>query len=152
MEKHVISLERQNLSQLEVIERFAGAVGPAAFETDVHRLLQLHTVDVDATIQSISRLTHPSRIGMSEAPFQIMRRLCDHLAEREPALLKRPSYRCRHADSTALPLELWLAIVRHAREFFDPAGLDADFLAARLREGLSNEEAFHALIASKRSK
>jgi hypothetical protein len=43
-------------------------------------------------------------------------------------------------------------LVRHAREAFDPAGLDAEFLAGKLREGYSTQEAFDALISSKRVK
>lgn len=37
----------------------------------------------------------------------------------------------------------------YARECFDPAALDADFLSSRMGEGLSSKEAFDALIASK---
>ncbi len=150
MEKHVTALERHNLRELEIIERLAATVGPEAFEADVRRLSELHTVDPESAIQSISRLTHPSLIGMSDTPFLIFRRLSDDVVMRAPALLQRPSYRYRNGDTTAVPFELWLAIVRHAREHFDPAGLDAEFLVARMREGLSSKEAFDALIASKR--
>lgn len=152
MEQHVRTLGRNNLSELESVERLVTSIGPEAFEADVQRLSNLYTVDTESTIQSISRLTHPSIIGMSETPFRIFQRLCDDLVVRVPLLLQRPSYRYRNGDSTAVPFELWLAIVRHAREFFDPAGLDADFLVARMREGESSREAFDALIASKRPK
>lgn len=152
MEKHVIALVRHNLPQLEIIERLVATVGPEAFDADVRRLSELHTVDPESAIQSISRLTHPSLIGMSDTPFQSFRRLSDDLVMRAPALLQRPCYRYRNDDTTAVPFELWLAIVRHAREHFDPAGLDADFLVARMQEGLSSKEAFDALIASKRRK
>lgn len=152
MEKHVIALERHNLPELEIIERLVATVGPEAFEADVRRLSELHTVDPESAIKSISRLTHPSIIGMSDTPFQIFQRLSDDLVMRAPALLQRPSYRYQHGDNTAVPFELWLSIVRHARAYFDPAGLDAEFLVARMREGLSNKEAFDALIASKRRK
>ena len=47
---------------------------------------------------------------------------------------------------------LWLDLTRYARECFDPAVLDAQFLVAKLKEGLSSKEAFDALIASKRRK
>jgi hypothetical protein len=152
MEQHVRTLGRDNLSELESVERLVASIGPAAFEADVRFLSSLHTVDTESAIQSINRLTHPSLIGMSETPFRIFQRLCDELVLRAPALLQRPSYRCRNSDTTAVPFELWLAIVRHAREFFDPAGLDADFLVKRMREGHSSKEAFDALIASKRPK
>lgn len=152
MEKRIIALERHNLPELEIIERLAATVGPEAFEADVRRLSELHTVDPESAIQSIRRLTHPSIIGMSDTPFQIFQRLSDDLVMRAPALLQRPSYRYRHGDNTAVPFDLWLAIVRHARSHFDPAGLDAEFLITRMREGLSSQEAFDALIASKRRK
>lgn len=152
MEQHVRTLGRDNLSELESVERLLASIGPAAFEADVRFLSNLHTVDTESAIQSISRLTHPSIIGMSDTPFQIFQRLCDDLVVRVPLLLQRPSYRYRNGDSTAVPFELWLDIVRHAREFFDPAGLDAEFLIARMREGCSRQEAFDALIASKRHK
>lgn len=152
MEKHVRTLGRDNLSELESVERLVASIGPAAFEADVRFLSSLHTVDTESAIQSISRLTHPSLIGMSETPFQIFQRLCDDLVLRAPSLLQRPSYRYRNGDNTAVPFGLWLSIVRHAREHFDPAGLDADFLVARIREGHSSKGAFDALIASKRPK
>lgn len=150
MEKHVIPLERRKLAELEVIERLALAMGAEAFEAEVRHLSDLYTVDPNSTIQAISRLTHPSLIGMSNTPFHVFHRLSDELVMRAPVLLQRPSYRYRNGDNTAVPYELWLTIVRRAREYFDPAGLDADFLAARQREGLSSREAFDALIASKR--
>lgn len=152
MESRVIALERRNQAELEVIERLTVAIGAEAFEADVRRLSDLHAVDPDSSIQAISRLTHSSQVGMSETPFQIFQRLSDDLVMRAPALLQRPSYLYRDGDTTAVPFELWLALVRHARAHFDPAGLDADFLAARLREGLSSRQAFDALIASKRRK
>lgn len=152
MEKHVIGLERQNLAELEVVERLAGSIGIEAFEADVLRLAGLHALNPEATIQAVSVQVHTSIIGMSESVFQVLGRLCDTLVEREPALLTRSSYRCRNALQTALPWELWLALVRHAREAFDPAGLDAEFLAGKLREGCSTQEAFDALISSKRVK
>ncbi|HEJ1055600.1 TPA: hypothetical protein SLP05_003178 [Pseudomonas putida] len=152
MNKHIIALERRNLAELEVIERLVVETGAEAFEADARRLSNLHTVDPGSAIQAIRRLIHSSIIGMSDIPFQIFQRLSDDVVMRAPALLQRPSYRYRNGDNTAIPHELWLAIVRHAREYYDPAGLDADFLAARQREGLSNREAFDALIASKRRK
>lgn len=150
--QHVRTLGRDNISELESVERLVKSIGAEAFEADVRRLSHLHKVDTESAIQSISRLTHPSLIGMSETPFQIFQRLCDDLVLRAPSLLQRPSYRCRNGDNTAVPFELWLSIVRHAREFFDPAGLDADFLVTSMREGHTSREAFDALIASKRLK
>lgn len=150
MERHVIGLERHNIDELEVIERLAQTLGREAFERDVSLLVKLHVVDPEAPIQSIFRLFHPSLIGMSDVPFEVLQNASDSLIEREPKLLERPSYRCRNSQTTALPWALWLSLVRHARDFFDPAALDAEFLVARLRDGLSNQEAFDALIAHKR--
>lgn len=152
MEQHIRTLGRDNLSELESVERLVTSIGPEAFEADVRRLSNLYTVDTESATQSISRLTHPSLVGMSETPFRIFQRLCDDLVLRAPSLLQRPSYRWRNGDNTAVPFGLWLSIVRHAREHLDPAGLDADFLVARMREGRSSKQAFDALIASKRPK
>ncbi|MBF8742088.1 hypothetical protein [Pseudomonas guariconensis] len=152
MEKHVISLERQNLSELEVVERLVSAIGDEAFEREAQRLADLHTIDPHATIQSISLWVHPTLIGMSEGLFQILGRVCDQLVEREPMLLERPSYRYRNSHYTALPWTLWLDIVRYAREQYDPAALDAAFLAEKQRQGMSNRASFEALIATKRDK
>ncbi|NER62542.1 hypothetical protein G3435_26595 [Pseudomonas sp. MAFF212428] len=152
MKKHVISLERHNSAELEVVERLASTIGNEAFEREAQRLADLHTIDPHATIQSISLWHHPTLIGMSEGPFQILGRVCDQLVAREPMLLERPSYRCRNSHSTALPWTLWLDIVRYAREQFDPAALDAAFLAEKQRQGMSNRESFEALIAAKRDK
>jgi len=152
MEEHVISLERRNLAELEVVERLASTFGNDAFEREAQRLADLHVIDPHATIQSISLCLHPTLIGMSDGPFQILRRVSNRLVAREPLLLERLSYRCRNSYYTALPWTLWLDIVRYARERFDPAELDAAFLAEKQRQGLSNQEAFEALIAAKRDK
>jgi hypothetical protein len=65
MDKHVIGLERQNLAELEVVERLAGSIGIEAFEADVLRLAGLHALNPEATIQAVSVQVHPSIIGMS---------------------------------------------------------------------------------------
>ncbi|WP_445672836.1 hypothetical protein [Pseudomonas inefficax] len=152
MERHIIGLERHNIDELEVVERLAAAIGSEAFEVDVAQLVKLHIVDPEAEIQTIPRLFHPSLIGMSDVPFGVLQNASDSLVEREPKLLEHPSYRCRNDQTTALPWTFWLALVRHARDFFDPAALDAEFLAVRLREGLSSREAFDALLAYKRGR
>lgn len=152
MEQHVVDLGQHNLAELEVVERLVVSIGVEAFEMEVQRLAGLHTVDVQAPIQSVARYHHPSVIGVSDVPFDVLSRVCEQLVVREPELLQHPSYQCRNEERIALPLTLWLDLVRYARECFDPAALDADFLSAKMREGLSSEEAFHALIASKRVK
>lgn len=62
--------------------------------------------------------------------------------------------RCSSGNThyTALPWTLWLDIVRYAREQYDPAALDAAFLAEKQRQGMSNSASFEALIAAKRDK
>ena len=149
-EQHVIALERDNLAELEVIERWASELGTEAFEVQVQRLARLYEIDPQEPIQSIRLQHHPSLIGMTGAPFAVLQRLCDQLIEREPELLQRFSYRLRNEQHTAIPWALWLCLVRAAREFYDPAGQDAEFLIARQREGLSSGEAFAALIEFKR--
>nr|WP_242070874.1 hypothetical protein [Pseudomonas mohnii] len=150
-EQQVRDLERHNLAELEIIERLMTTLGLDAFETEIQRLVSLHKIDVLAPIQSIGRWRHPSLIGMTDGPFEVLSRVCEQLVVREPKLLQRPSYRCRNQERIAIPLTLWLDFVRYARECFDPAALDADFLLSKMREGLSSREAFDALIASKRN-
>lgn len=148
--QQVIGLERDNLPELDVIERWARKLGADAFAAEVQRLAELYVIDPEGPIQAIRRQHHPSVIGVTDAPFQVLQRLCNQLIEREPQLLQRLSYRCRDEQHTALPWGLWLSLVRAAREAFDPAEHDAAFLIARQREGLSATEAFAALIAHKR--
>lgn len=150
--QHIIGLERDNIDELEVVERLFDAIGAEAFEVDVLRLAGLHVIDPAAMVQSIHRQVHTSVIGMRDAPFEVFQRLCDALVEREPRLLERLSYRFRHDQITALPWALWLDVVRHARAHFDPAAADADFIGERLREGFTNQEAFEALLALKRGR
>nr|WP_312159411.1 hypothetical protein [Pseudomonas juntendi] len=147
---HVMGLERDNLAELDVVERWARELSADAFEVEVRRLAELYALDPQEPILAIRRQPHPSVIGMTDAPFAVLRRLCDLLIEREPGLLQRLSYRCRDEQHAALPWGLWLSLVRAAREAFDPAAHDAAFLIARQREGLSAGEAFAALMAHKR--
>lgn len=150
-EQHVIGLERDNLGELDVIERWARELGADAFEAEVRRLAGLYVIDPQGPIQAIRRQHHPSVIGMTDTPFQVLQRLCDQLVEHEPQLLQRLSYRCRNEQHAALPWGLWLSLVRAAREAFDPAAHDAAFMIAKQREGLSTAEALAALLAAKRS-
>ncbi|SFI77453.1 hypothetical protein SAMN05444507_11136 [Pseudomonas syringae] len=148
----VIALGPNNLAELEVIERLAETIGVAGFAIQAQRLAELHKIDPTAPVQSITRCTHPTQIGMTDGPFEVLSNLCEQLIAREPSLLERLSYRSLDIQRTALPLLLWFDLVRYARECFDPAALDAQFLVAKLKEGLSSKEAFDALIASKRRK
>jgi len=151
MEKHITGFERRDLSGLEVVERLAAIIGVEAFEFDVQRLASLHKVDLHAPLRTIARRSHPSQIGISDIPFDVISRVCDQLIKLEPRLLELYDYRCRDSERTVLPQALWLDLVRYARECFDPAALDAQFLASKLKEGMSSKEAFDALITFKRS-
>lgn len=148
--QHSARFERLNVRELESIERLAAEHGGKDFEADAQRLAGLHVINPDEPVQSIKRQSDTSVIGMSDVPFMALQRVCEGLIEREPALLERTNYRQRDTSCTALPLTLWLALVRHAREQFDPAMLDAAFLVARMLEGLTSEQAFKALVAAKR--
>lgn len=150
-EQHVIALERDNLAELDVIERWARELGTDAFESEVQRLAALYEIDPQGPVQAISRQYHPSVIGMTNAPFAVLQQLCNLLIEREPLLLQRLSYRCRNEQHTALPWRLWLSLVRAAREKFDPAAYDMDFMLTKQQEGLSTADALKALIAAKRN-
>lgn len=149
--KRVIGMERHNLAELQAVERLVSDIGIERFEMEAQRLARLHTIDLQAPMQSLVHSTHPSLLGMGRERFDVLRRICDQLVEREPALLEHPSYCCRDTQRVGLPLTLWLDLVRFARAHFDPAGQDADFLVAKLKEGLSSEQAFEALIARKRA-
>jgi len=150
LKHHAIESEQKKLAEILIVERLSAKIGVEAFEADALRLARLHEINLRADTQLIRRRTHDCEIGMSDASFLILQRVCYELVEREPALLMDPRYRCRDQYQTTLPLTLWFAIVRHARDVFDPAELDAAFLAAKKRQGFSNDEALQALIAWKR--
>lgn len=145
-------MKRHNLAELKVVERLVSDIGIERFEMEAQRLARLHTLDLDAPIQLLVLSTHPALIGISREPFDVLKRIRDQLSMREPALLEHLGYCCSDGQRVGLPLTLWLDLVRFARAHFDPAGQDADFLVAKLKEGLSSEQAFKALIAAKRAK
>lgn len=115
MEQHVRGLERNNLPELEAVERLCRELGGPAFEALALGLAEAYVIEVEECRQSLQRLWHPSVIGMSDTPFLSLQRVCERLIEREPALLQKLSYRCRNEQCTALPLGLWQALVREAR-------------------------------------
>ncbi|WP_342651234.1 hypothetical protein [Pseudomonas sp. REB1044] len=151
MEQQISGFEDRERSQLEVVERLVATVGAGAFEIEVQRLTALHKVDIDAPIQIFMRCPHHSPVEMSDVLFSVLSRACDEITNLEPRLISLPAYGCRDSQRTALPQGLWLDLVRFAREQFDPAALDAEFLAARLKDGMSSKEAFDALVNFKRS-
>jgi len=125
MAQDEITFGPDNLAELEIIERLAESIGVTAFAAQARRLAELHKIDPTVPTQLITRCTHATQIEMTDGPFEVLKNLCDQLIAREPSLLKRPSYRSRDNQRTALPLLLWLDLVRYARECFDPAALDA---------------------------
>ncbi|MFJ4051542.1 hypothetical protein [Pseudomonas hunanensis] len=151
MEQHIHGFENRERSQLAVVERLVATVGAEAFEIEVQRLTALHKVDIDGPIQTFMRCPHHSPVEMSDVLFSVLSRACDEITNLEPRLISLPAYGGRDSQRTALPQGLWLDLVRFAREQFDPAALDAEFLAARLKDGMSSKEAFDALIDFKRS-
>ncbi|MBV4540083.1 hypothetical protein [Pseudomonas vlassakiae] len=152
MEQHISGFEHREQSQLEVVERLVATIGAEAFEVEVKRLTALQKVDIDAPMQIIMRCPHHPPVEMSDVLFCVLSRACDQIINLEPRLINLPAYGCRDSQRTALPQRLWLDLVRYAREKFDPAALDAEFIATRLKDGLSSREAFDALIDLKRSR
>ncbi len=173
---NLIALTRNNVHELEAIERLASFLGTDRFGALALQLAYEYPVKIEEPYQSISKLHHSSVIGMSNAPFEALRVVCEVVISRAPELLRILSYRYRHETHTTVPHGLWLALLEradgdmslvdssssHAADgrsrpdiaaaFNDliadnQAMLDQDFLLARKREGLSASEAVESLIA-----
>lgn len=176
---NLIALTRQNLHELEAIERLASFLGADRFGALALQLAYDYPVKIEEPYQSISKLHHSSIIGMSDAPFEALRVVCEVVINRVPELLRILSYRYRHENRTTVPHGLWLALLDRARgdmslvepsssravdgrlspDFFatchdliarNQAMLDQDFFLARKREGLSASEAVESLITHRR--
>lgn len=115
MEQHVIGLTRQNLPELEAIEKLAEKIGAEAFEALAMQLANTHVINVEDCRQSIHRQWSPGLIGMTDEPFRALQNVCESLLVREPRLLEKLTYRSRDNQKTALPHGLWLQIVEHAQ-------------------------------------
>jgi len=173
---NLIALTRDNLHELEAIERLASFLGTDRFGALALQLAYEYPVKIEEPYQSISKLHHSSVIGMSEAPFEALRVVCEVVINRAPELLRILSYRYRHENRTTVPHGLWLALLDRARgdiSLIEPSSsravdgrlspdvfatchdliaknqamLDQDFFLARKREGLSASEAVESLIA-----
>lgn len=176
---NLIALTRQNLHELEAIERLASFLGTDRFGALALQLAYEYPVKIDEPYQSISKLHHSSVIGMSDAPFEALRVVCEVVINRVPELLRILSYRYRHENRTTVPHGLWLALLDRARgdmSLIEPSSsrtvdgrlspdvfatchdliakkqamLDQDFFLARKREGLSASEAVESLISHRR--
>lgn len=176
---NLIALTRQNLHELEAIERLASFLGTDRFGALALQLAYEYPVKIEEPYQSISKLHHSSVIGMSDAPFEALRVVCEVIINRAPELLRILSYRYRHENRTTVPHGLWLALLDRARgdmSFIEPSSsravdgrlppdffatchdlvsnnqavFDQNFLLARKHEGLSASEAVERLIAHRR--
>jgi hypothetical protein len=176
---NLIALTRDNLHELEAIERLASFLGTDRFGALALQLAYEYPVKIEEPYQSISKLHHSSVIGMSDAPFEALRVVCEVIINRAPELLRILSYRYRHENRTTVPHGLWLALLDRARgdmsliepsssravdgrlppDFFatchdlisnNQAVFDQNFLLARKHEGLSASEAVERLIAHRR--
>jgi hypothetical protein len=110
MEQHVIGLTRQNLPELEAIEKLAEKIGAEPFEALAMQLANNHVINVEDC-----RQCNPGLIGMTDEPFRALQKVCESVLVREPKLLVKLTYRSRDSDKTALPHGLWLQIVEHAQ-------------------------------------
>ena len=173
---NLIALTRNNLHELEAIERLASFLGTDRFGALTLQLAYEYPVKIEEPYHSISKLRHSSVIGMSDAPFEALRVVCEVVISRVPELLKVLSYRHRHENRTTVPHGLWLALLERAdgdlsliaptssrlvdgrlpqdvvATCYDliaknQAMLDHEFLLACQREGLSASEAVESLIA-----
>lgn len=176
---NLIVLTRDNLHELESIERLAAFLGADRFGTLALQLAYKYPVKTDEPYLSIRRMHHSSVIGMSDAPFEVLCVVCEYVIGRMPELLRVLSYRCRDENRTTVPYGLWLTILEWANgnmslddstspcatdgrphpdtapEFQElvansQAMLDQEFVLSRKREGLSVCEAVEILIAHRR--
>lgn len=176
---NLIALKRNNVHELEAIERLARLLGSDRFGALALQLAYEYPIKIEEPYQSIPKLHHSSVIGMSEAPFEELRVVCEVVISRVPELRRALSYRYRHESRTTVPHGLWLALLERANGDIslvdstssrvvdgrsppdivatchdliaqNQAKLDYDFLLAREREGLSASEAVESLIAHSR--
>lgn len=104
----IIDLDRNTLHELEAIERLAKTLGNLQFGDLALRLAYDYPVEVEAPHQFISRLHHISMIGMSHAPFDVMKAVCEAFIDRVPELLRMLSYRHRDGRLVTVPRGYWL--------------------------------------------
>lgn len=176
---NLIALTRNNLNELEAIERLAGSLGTDRFGALTLQLAYEYPIKIKESYQSIPKLRHSSVIGMSDAPFEVLQVVCEVVISRVPELLWVLSYRYRHENRTTIPHGLWLALLELDNgdlSLIEPASprpvagrlpkdvvatcydliaknqamLDHEFLLSLAREGLSASQAVESLIAYRR--
>ncbi|WP_150786858.1 hypothetical protein [Pseudomonas fluorescens] len=176
---NLIALKRDNLHELEAIERLARSLGTERFSALALQLAYEYPIKIEESYQSILKLRHSSIIGMSDAPFEALQVVCEVVISRVPELLRVLSYRYRHENRTTIPHGLWLALLELDNgdlSLIEPASprsvngrlpqdvvatcndliaknqamIDHEFLLACQREGLSASEAVESLIAQRR--
>lgn len=172
-------MTRNNVHELDAIERFASFLGTNRFGALALQLAYEYPVKIEEPYQSIPKRHHSSVIGMSDAPFEALRVVCEVFISRVPELLRVLSYRYRHESRTTVPHGLWIALLErvngdiflvdparsHAADGRSPTNivtpfqdliaenqsmLDQNFLLAREHEGLSATEAVESLIVHRR--
>ena len=177
---NLIALTRNNVHELEAIERLSSFLGTDRFGALALQLAYEYPVKIEEPYHSIPKLRHSSVIGMSDAPFEALRVVCEVVISRVPELLRVLSYRYRHENRTTIPHGLWLALLERADgdlSLIEPtssravagrlpkdvvatcydliaknqAMLDHEFLLACQREGLSATQAVESLIAYRRA-
>lgn len=79
---NLIALTRDNLHELEAIERLASFLGTDRFGALALQLAYEYPVKIEEPYQSIPKLRHSSVIGMSDAPFEAMRVVCEVVIHR----------------------------------------------------------------------
>lgn len=109
--RNLIALTRNNLHELEAIERLASTLGAERFCVLALQIAHEYPIKIEESYQSVRKLQHSSVIGMSSAPFEALRSVCEVIIERAPELLRILSYRNRHESRTTIPHGLWLALL-----------------------------------------
>ncbi|WP_458369740.1 hypothetical protein [Pseudomonas fluorescens] len=79
----VILLDLENLPELEAIDRLAAYLGVEAFTVVANYLAQTHAVSPVEDQISIPRLQSDALIGISDAPFEVLRLLAERFGRRE---------------------------------------------------------------------
>ena len=111
---NLIALTRDNLHELEAIERLASSIGTERFGALALKLAYQYPITFEEPYQSVRKQQHNSVIGMSDAPFETLRVVCEVVIDRAPELLRILSYRHRHESRATIPHGLWLALLDQA--------------------------------------
>jgi hypothetical protein len=111
---NLTALTRGDLHELEAIEGLASFLSADRFGALALQFACEYPVKIDEPYQSIPKQQHSSVIGMSDAPFEVLRVVCEVVISRVPELLRVPSYRHRHESRTTISHGLWVALLERA--------------------------------------